>query len=67
MKKHKTYIEIYYSEEADIMCIVESDAIWKYVGQFADPVAALCFPIDEWYAADNHPQHFKSFKLIGEL
>ena len=72
MKKSKKQVkrmQMYYNEEFDIVCVVEGDEIWKYIGQFnpyVDMVHAF-WSVDEWYPADNHPKYFRGFELIGEL
>lgn len=74
MKKKKKYtIQVWYTEELDIMTIVQSDGkIWKYCGSFCKNQAVINFVLDmnTWYIGHVSPSYGDgsvSSRLIGEL
>ena len=61
-------MKIYYSDMVDIMCIVDDDKIYKYIGKdsYWEPFLAKMYDILTWYEAEVHPEKYSDFELIYE-
>lgn len=67
----KPQIKIYYCFQDDIMCIVEGNKIYKYIGDYTGAIfreyLVPVWGLEVWYKAKNHPDNCLGFVLIGTL
>ena len=68
-KRKKAAVEVWYSEEGDILALVEpSGKIWKYLGDDAPALFKVLHQVNTWYEAKKHPRLFRTaYAKIGTL
>ena len=59
-------IQVWYAADTDIMCIVEGNKLYKYIGDMSEEILLQSYDLNDWYEAQI-PPHPEFFDLIGEL